>query len=169
MLRPSDSVSAALLLSGLVACATTSFEGGVFRDAQTAYRVGTLNGTWHRFDLPGGDLAFRNEAGGAILANAICTGLADLSLDVLTTQELMQLRDPNEQAQELVTLDGRSALETRETATLDGVPVRIELFVLKKDGCTYDFSLVASKQEFPKREAEFRGFVAGFQQLPRIN
>ena len=45
--------------------------------------------------------------------------------------------------QQLVEMDGREALRTHLIAKLDGVPKRFTVYVLKKDGCVYDFLHVA--------------------------
>jgi hypothetical protein len=160
-----------LAVCAILGCATGSFEGSVFRDSETAYRVGPLDPRWHRFDLSDANLAFHDDAGGTILANAFCSDISDVPLDVLTNQALMGLEQKQETAREVVTLDGRSALKTRLSATLDGVPVDLELVVTKKDGCTYDFELVTgtSGQTFADREPGFWQFVEGFQQLPKVN
>jgi hypothetical protein len=42
-----------------------------------------------------------------------------------------------------VPLDGREALRSHVVAKLDGVPRELLLTVMKKDGCVYDFALVA--------------------------
>ncbi len=155
------------LLCALASCATSSFQGDVYRDGQTAFRLGPLGERWHRIGLSGSDLAFRDDSGGAILANALCEGIKDVSLDVLTNQALIGLEAIQERGRELITLDGRAALKTRLSATLDGVRVELELVVTKKDGCTYDFELVAGAPIFRDREADFWRLVQGFQQLPR--
>jgi hypothetical protein len=148
----------------LAACATSSFSGGVYRNSQTAYRVGPLDATWERFHVSDCNLAFRNPAGGSIMANATCD-VRDLPLDVLTNQSLIGLEQKQEQSREVITLDGRAALRTRLSATLDGVPILLDLVVLKKDGCTYDLELVAGARAFVDREADFWRFVQGFEQL----
>ena len=159
--------AAGTILLVLAGCATSSFSGDVYRDAQTDYRVGHLDATWHRFNLSGSDLAFRNEAGGSIMANAMCAGIKDVPLDVLTNQALMGLEQKQEHSREVTTLDGRAALRTRLSATLDGVPVELDLVVLKRDACTYDFELVAGSKVFADRQPDFWRFVQGFEQLPR--
>lgn len=161
-------ISASLWLV-VAACATSSFKDGVYRDSHTAYRVGPLDSSWERFSLSDCNLAFRHHAGGSILANATCEGIHDVSLDVLTNQALMGFDQRREQGRERITLDGRVAQRTRLTATLDGVPVALELVVLKKDNCTYDFELVAGPAIIADREADFWRFVQGFEQLSRAN
>jgi hypothetical protein len=156
----------ALLTVLLAGCPSGTFAGGVFRNARTAYRLGPLPGQWHRINLPGGNVAFRHESGGSILANSLCRKSRDVSLDVLTNQTLFGFEERRERSRAHVTLDGRAALRTRVSGTLDGVPVELELLVLRKDGCIYDLQLVAAPASFDARIADFDAMVAAFQVLP---
>jgi hypothetical protein len=165
-MRAAGLVSLAMLAA---ACTSGSFKDNVYRDSHTAYRVGLLGPSWHRFDLSGGNLAFHHEQGGSIYANATCKGINDVPLDVLTNQALFDVERKHELGRERFTLDGRVALRTRLTGSVDGVEVELELVVMKKDNCVYDLQLVAGGQIFAEREADFGRFVDGFQQLPRAN
>jgi hypothetical protein len=138
----------------------------VYRDAQIAYRVGPLPERWRRFDLPGGNVAFRHEGGGSILANGRCSGVKDVPLDVLTNQALFGIEQKQELSRDALTLDGRAARRTRLTGTLDGVAIELELVVIKKDNCTYDLQLVSGPGAFPSLTGDFDAFVSGFHQLP---
>ncbi|HEX8953495.1 MAG TPA: hypothetical protein VF945_16680, partial [Polyangia bacterium] len=63
---------------------------------------------------------------------------------------------------ETVPLDRREALRTRVTAKLDGVPMTLELYVVKRDGCIFDLSYAAPPDAFERGAADFRRFVDGF-------
>jgi hypothetical protein len=147
-------------------CAGGRFESGVYRDSQTTYRIGSLDSAWTRFDLSGSNLAFRHQAGGSILVNATCEGIKDVPLEVLVNQALFGIEQKHELGRDPFTLDGRAALRARLSGSLDGVPVAMDLVVLKKDECTYDLELVCAQGAFPERDQEFWRFVQGFQQLP---
>jgi len=154
------------LAFGLAACAGARFEGDVYSDSQTAYRIGPLGPDWSRFHLSGSNLAFEHRAGGSILVNSSCEGIKDVPLDVLVNQSLFGVQNKREAGRETFTLDGRAALRDRLSGTLDGVPVDLDLVVLKKDDCTYDLELVAGAAVFADRDQDFWRFVQGFQQLP---
>jgi hypothetical protein len=49
---------------------------------------------------------------------------------------------------------------------LDGVPVEMDLVVLKKDGCTFDLTYTAAPDRFEDRREDFRRFVREFRKLP---
>ncbi len=61
-------------------------------------------------------------------------------------------------------LDGREALRSRYLARLDGVPVELELVVLKKDNCVFDFTYVAPPGAGRSRAwPDFDTLLAGFR------
>ena len=74
----------------------------------------------------------------------------------------MGFTERQELSQQLVPLDGREALRSRHTAKLDGVPVELELVVLKKDGCVFDFTYVAPPGQAEARMPDFDALLAGF-------
>ncbi len=151
----------ALAASG---CRRVAFEDSVLTREDTRYRVGELPERWHRVFVEDNDLAFAEDrTGRAIAINATCEGHDDPPLPVLTRHLLMGFTERAEQApQRLVPLDGREALRSRYTAKLDGVPVELELVVLKKDGCVYDFSYITPLGEAEARRADFDTLLAGF-------
>ena len=61
-------------------------------------------------------------------------------------------------------LNGREALRSELTAALDGVTKQYLVYVLKKNGCVYDFMYIAADFE-PGSRAQFEGFVQGFATL----
>jgi hypothetical protein len=153
-----------MLLASLAGCRRVSFEDSVFKKPEARYRVGTLPKAWHRVAFSDNDLAFseEGETGRVLAANATCKGHDDPPLPVLTRHLLMGFTDREELSQQLIPLDGREALRSRWVAKLDGVPVALELVVLKKDGCVYDFSYVAPPGGADARMADFDALVAGF-------
>ncbi len=146
-------------------CAAGRFEGDVYRGPQVAFRIGALGPEWRRIDLAGGDVVLRHRSGGTVVANGSCQGLGDLPLQVLANQALFGVNDIREHGRETLTLDGRAALRLRLTGTVDGVPIDLDLVVLKKDGCVYDLQLAAPPAAFAERDQDFDRLVAGFHAL----
>jgi hypothetical protein len=85
----------------------------------------------------------------------------DAPLDVLVNHVLLQLDSSAERERREVILDGRAARRVRLQARLDGVPVELDLVVLKKDGCVVDAQLIASAAVVHARRADFERFLAG--------
>ncbi|MFP2928129.1 hypothetical protein ACLESO_23600 [Pyxidicoccus sp. 3LG] len=153
-----------LLLPLLAGCRRMTFEDSVLSKPDVRYRVGKLPEYWNRVWLEGNDLAFSEEdTGRALSVNATCEGHDDPPLPVLTRHLLAGFTEREELAQQLVPLAGREALRSRYRAKLDGVPVQLELVVLKKDNCVFDFSYVAPPELAEARMADFDGLLAGFE------
>lgn len=140
--------------------------GAVYRDGPIVFRIGALPAPWRRVQIGNGPLAFHHAEGGAILAHATCEPRGDLSLNVLTNHLLFGIEQRQERPRTPLSLDGRQALRTRLVGTMDGVPIELDLVVLKKDGCTYDLQLASSPQVFALRQRDFERFFEGFAQGP---
>lgn len=128
------------------------------------YRVGALPSGWRLVHQEGAAVGFySDDVGGVIEANATCRDDADAApLSTLTRHLLIGYTDRRIDAQDRVSLDGREALRTRATARLDGVPMALDLYVLKRNGCIFDLSYAAPPPGFPRGEADFAQFVDGF-------
>jgi hypothetical protein len=152
-----------LALPALVGCRRVSFEDSVFSKKDISYSVGDLPEHWRRVFVKDSDLTFSEVGTGrAFSVNSTCEGHDDPPLPVLTRHLLMGFTERQEQAQRLIVLDGREALRSRYLAKLDGVPVELELVVLKKNGCVFDFTYVAPPGEVEPRLADFETLLAGF-------
>lgn len=133
------------------------------------YRTGALGADWRLVHQEGAAVGFFNdEVGGVIEANATCRDDADAApLPTLTRHLLIGYTDRRIDSQKSVPLDGREALRTRGTARLDGVPVTLDLYVLKRNGCIFDLSYVAPPPGATRGEPDFARFVDGFADARR--
>jgi hypothetical protein len=84
----------------------------------------------------------------------------DVPLASLTQHLFLQFTERELKAQSELNLDGRAALRTELTGKLDGVPKLFVVYVLKKDGCVYDFWRIS--EPAAADTAAFEGFVRGF-------
>lgn len=155
----------AVLLAG---CAG-GLRDGVFRKAAVAYRVSAPDPqAWRPVSFADNDLAWAATGSAHLLAmNAVCSGHDDAPLDVLTRHLLFGFTGRDRVSQVLETLDGREALHTVWKAKLDGVPMELELVVMKKNGCVHDFTYVSPPGERGVHEADFEALVKGFRQQER--
>lgn len=153
----------ALLLAG---CGTRgSLSGTLYRNGPLAFRIGALPSEWRRVQVADGQLTFHHDDGGTILAHATCEARGDASLNVLTNHLLFGIEEPRERSRTPLSLDGRRALRTRVDGALDGVPISLDLVVLKKDSCTYDLELASSPEVFDRRQTDFERFFTGFARV----
>lgn len=156
-------------LLALLACAACGgdrgrLHDGVYRGRDSTFAVGTLPPTWSPVGVGRNDLAFSHpELASIIQVNASCDPQLDIPLEALSRHLLIGFTGREVHSEERVPLDAREALRTHVTASLDGVPRELLLYVLKKDGCVYDFALVAPPGErFTRARADFQGFMDGF-------
>jgi hypothetical protein len=133
---------------------------------EVCYVVGALPASWRLIHQQSGALGYFNDDASAIVAaNVTCAANAEAApLDALTRQLLVGYTDRQLVSQERVALDRREALRTRLSARLDGVPIELDLFVLKRNGCIFDLSFVAPADSFARRAPDFASFVGGFAQ-----
>jgi hypothetical protein len=161
----------ALVALGLVALPLGCGGGGgqlrgdVYADREARYRIGPLGDSWERLTLEDqNDLAWRSERLGSIVqVNSTCDPASDVPLTALTNHLLMGFTERDLRTQEIVPMDGREALRTHVVARLDGVPRELLFYVMKKDECVYDLTLLAPPgAPFERALVEFEPFVHGF-------
>lgn len=159
---------ATVLLLGLAGCAG-GLANGLFQKPGVSYRVATPDPkTWQPVAFSDNDLAWAARGSGHVLAmNAVCEGHGDAPLDVLTRHLLFGFSDRERLTAETEPLDGREALRSTWSARLDGVPVELELVVLKKNGCVHDFVYVSPVGRRGQNQAAFDALVQQFRQEGR--
>jgi len=153
---------------GLWACGGSgSYEGGSYTDSEARYAIGEPGAGWERVDVAGdNDLAFTHDALAAVIqVNATCDPGMDVPLAALRNHLLIGWTEREVQSEDLIDLDDREALQTHLVAKIDGVPRELVLTVLKKDGCVYDFAVVAPpgagmSQARPSYDSVVSGFRA---------
>jgi hypothetical protein len=155
-----------LLALGLLFLACSGFDHGVFVKNRLRYRLAAPESpAWRSIGLQDNDLAWVARDNGELLAaNSTCTDHGDPSLEVLTNHLLIGFEDRELDDQRPITLDGREALRSRYKARLDGVPVELEVVVLKKNGCIHDFTFVAPLGLKAVHLADFDALVQSFAQ-----
>lgn len=109
-------------------------------------------------------VAYRDDDSAATIAvNGRCGKDADdVPLEALTQHLFLEFTDRKLLDQQHLTLDARAALRTEMVADLDGVPKHYVVYVLKKNGCVYDFMHIASLNSSDEQRAAFDRFVRGF-------
>ena len=149
-----------------IGCATTgALENGLYRGAQTSYRLGPLPSDWTPVTVNHqNDLAWYSEAKDAVMhVDSDCDPALDIPLTALRSHLLIGFTERDFLEEEVVDMDAREALRTRLTAKLDGVPREILLQILKKDDCVYDFALITPPgAAFEEALSDFEGLLAGF-------
>lgn len=156
---------------GLSGCASgPRFDGTEYHGEQVAFRLGQIPSDLRRVDSSDALLTFQDDDNGSTWAiNARC-GLDgdDVPLRALVQHLFLQFTSREQLSEKPLRLDEREALEVEVQASIDGVPRRFLVVVLKKDGCVYDFIHVDRGGDAPalvQSRDEFRAVVSGFRTL----
>lgn len=151
----------------LAACSGAALNGGPWRVGDAELRMSHVPDAWHRIDTEGGSVGFRDEANDAsVLVNARCKVASDdVPLAALTNHLVMGTTARDYVTEETISMDGREALHTVLRAKLDGVPMTYDVYVLKKNGCVYDFVYVAAPSRFAAGAPAFERWVSGFRSV----
>jgi hypothetical protein len=152
-----------------VACASgASFDGSLYRGKDVSFRLSPIPASWRRVDLASADLAFRDGSHDAsVLINSRCsTSDRDAPLLSLTEHLIIGTTQRHILREETLPFDGREVRHTVLEARLDGVPMAYDIFVLKKDGCVFDFVYLTPPDRGTGGAAEFDRFVQGFHTVP---
>ncbi|MCB9635312.1 MAG: hypothetical protein H6721_24595 [Sandaracinus sp.] len=155
-----------LVAVSMLACGGGArYEGGEFRDGPVHFAVRPPDG-WRAISVARtNDLAWAHDDAGAVLqVNGDCDPSLDIPLVALTNHLLVGFTEREIVEQILVPVDGREALRTHVVAKLDGVPRELLLHVVKKNGCVYDFALVAPPGErFAQARASYETVLQSFE------
>ena len=156
------------LACGCAGTTTGTFESNVYRKGKVAFRLPEAPSGWRRVSLDDASLAFRDDTHSAsVLLNARCLSADDRTpLVALTNHLLIGATERAYVSQVVEPMDSREALHTKLTAKWDGVPMSIDVYVLSKDGCVYDFVYFGAPAAFDDGAGVFEGFVRGFRTLP---
>ncbi|HEY6880173.1 MAG TPA: hypothetical protein VI299_19245 [Polyangiales bacterium] len=147
----------AMLLAGCGA----SLQGQHFHKPEVDYRIGQLSDAWRRQHVRDMDLAFHSAGAGTIGVHATCERYEDVPASALLGHLLFGTTQRTYLDDEEVTLDGRGARHARIDAELDGVPVRLEIYLLVHAPCVFDLSYVSDRSA--RGRAEFLRFVSEFE------
>jgi len=142
------------------------FRDRIYDDGVVRYRVGAQTAGFARVALEGNDLAWHDPRYGTISVNATCKK-TDAPAHALLNHLLMGTTERTLRRQESVTVDGRSAQHLIADLALDGVPVTVDVYLIVRDGCTYDLTLVSAPDKLSQTEPLFDAFVREFAVLSR--
>ena len=160
---------AALLLGALALAACSGVkvrqgpEAGEVRTEQTRYKFGEPGPDWRRVSLGDVDVSWvRDSSGHTLSVNSTCTDYVEAPLTALRRQQMVGFTQTErvEEREEMV--DGRAALFSRWRAKMDGVPVELGLWTLKKDGCIYDFTYTSPSGAYDVASQGLARLVQGF-------
>lgn len=146
-----------------LACAGCSIVGGApDLERASGYRVEPPE-SWSRKGRAESDRAYSLPSGNVVTLVSSCHRSPDAPLDVLTRHLLMGTRGTTVKKREKATFGKNAGLHSTIVTKLEGKPFHLELFVLAKNECVFDFTLM-SPREIPESDSQaFQQFVGSFQ------
>jgi hypothetical protein len=153
----------------LVGCPSAGvLKDGRFVDDKVQYKLGQPGTGWQQLEIEAANAAWHNpQLGAALLVNSHCEGVRDAPLEGLTDDLLIGMTEREIIDQQKLMISRREALETVATAKIDGVPRKLTIFVMKKDGCVYDIVLDAPQGTFEASRVAYARVRDGFDVEPR--
>ena len=118
--------------------------------------------SWSKTDRAESDRAYKTSEGNFATVTSSCNRNTDAPLEVLTRHLLIGERKPSIQNQRRIKVAGSDGLLSSVHVTEGNHNIYLALFVLSKEGCIFDFSLVSPKQITEKESSEFVNFVQSF-------
>ncbi len=137
----------------------------VFLKKDLYYKVGALPEDWQKLDVHAKAAAFHNKGLGATIStDAFCgSAFEDAPLKTLTGQLFAGTAKHSIVSEREFQLDGRGALRTVSTGEVDGVPLKFDSVVIKKNNCTIDFVYMSPPEKYAGGVGDFETFFNGFR------
>ncbi|NBX92155.1 MAG: hypothetical protein EBQ85_02860 [Proteobacteria bacterium] len=115
---------------------------------------------WQRRGSDGeSDEAYQLPSGNTVTVTSSCNKHKEASLRVLTKELLIGSRNIKIEREEELVVSGSEALYSRVRASSEGVPFLLDIVVVKKRGCVFDFSLMSPKAISAQETKDFLTFV----------
>ena len=151
-----------LILIFLASCA--SLDINVENKKSENYQIGKLPDYWEPIKDTLADTSYWSKKTGAtILINSLCEKYGSASLFVLTQNILRGIDDLNTEVEEEIMLVERKALHTVATGKIDGVSIKTNIYVMRKDYCIYDFTYQVQAESYSKDVKDFEDLVKSFR------
>ncbi|GEM_PF-4069486 len=156
----------------VVSCLGTDLRGGILRyesgvaySGLTQFTTGKLPSPWKGPELRLKQLVFKNDVLGAtIVSDALCgPKYNDAPLTRLAQDLFLGMMDKKIEKEIFFTLLGREALSLQGVGKVDGVPIKMNVVVLKRNFCEYDFVYFAPPNLFHQGIKDFEDYWHGIQ------
>lgn len=136
--------------------------GEIKLERASDYKV-TAPANWKRASSGESDSAYTLPSGNVATLVSSCNRDQSASLDVLTRHLLIGTRSVKVKEKKTSAFGPNEGMHSRVSAKLEKRPFELELFVLSKGGCVFDFSLVSPKTISAEDSEAFHQFIGSFQ------
>lgn len=151
-----------LLLTCLTGCVSVNIGPKKPGRAENV-RAGVPEGSFTAIKDTAADQAWQSTKTGNTISYLSECPEPPMSLENLTNESLAVLRDREVVSQDTKFFNARAALETVATGTLDGIAMKTQALVFKRNGCSYLITYTARTVNFDQEVAAYRRFLESFQ------
>jgi hypothetical protein len=147
----------------LFGCVSVSLGNNKSKKAQDL-KMQEPKSPFHSIKTDNADSAWQSDkTGNTIAVLSECNTPTDISLKSLESDSLTALSQIKIVNSEKLTFNNREAIQTVSEGKVDGVPIRLELLVFKKNYCNYTLSYVGRKASFDSERDFFEQFLKYFE------
>lgn len=116
-----------------------------------------------RFEQEPLDAAWKNSKNGNTISYlSECNGHSDPTYETIREGILSGLRDVNIEKQEMRKFNNRQAFISIVSGSVDGIPTKLKIIILKKDNCIFVITYVGLNPFYDEDEKTFNNFIEGF-------
>ena len=126
------------------------------------YRIVAPKG-WRKIQKKESDSAFKLSSGSIATVTSSCKTSTEADLPILTRQLLIGTRNIKFESQKKVAVGNSEGLHSKVDATIGKAPFQLEVFVIRKKGCVFDFSLINPKKLSDSDRKEFQLFYSSLR------
>lgn len=109
------------------------------------------------------DIAYEDPSSGAIISlNSLCRKYWNLTLDEMSKNLVLGIKNTREIAAKYIKISGGEAKDVTHHGEVDNTRVKIRTVVIKKSSCTYDFIYVSKINGAEASERTFESFLDSF-------
>ena len=119
--------------------------------------IRTLGPEWMPVQIKGAEQAWTIPSGGSsMLIDSDCSKRnQNVPLNALTAHLLIGMTDQDWIEQKTIPYENREAMVTTISLKVDGVKQKMQILVLKKEGCVFDIVMSTPEDKFEKHLADF--------------
>ena len=152
----------ACLLGVLMACVSLKLSPQIKRSDGVTYQA--LSSPFVRTQSDSADEAWIDPNTGNIISyQSICKETLDPDLNTILQRSISGLTRKKFLKRTSIDYNARRANRILVSGQLDGVDIRLEFVLFKKNACSYTLSLVGLPEHFAKASKAFDQFIEGFQ------
>ncbi len=141
------------------------YHGGTVLTGTRKFSVSPLPSPWKSPKVRSKQLVHQNdEIGATIVTDVLCGAkFDDAPLPRLGREMFQGLKEVTILREKEFTLEGSDAFRVTGKGTSQGVSIQMDVVVMKKDFCLYDFAYFAPSSTFSKGVNDFEGYFNGFR------